>query len=134
LSHEQPDRYRQHYLAVQTKAVSRFAARGQAWTLLRRDFPDRYVELYVDERARGRPTAPPDVRSKAWRRATGLLVDLRTGEYSGLFAAAKASGLDELNAYATAVSHLRNRHAETFAGLVAREVDFWVREGAVSWT
>ena len=126
LAREQETAYRKHYTALRPAATSSHTARGQAWTRLRHDFPDRYVELYIEERSTGPADAPPNIRTKAWQRASSLLSDLTAVEYHRLLDRARAEGFNEAAAYARAVSQLRNSHTELFAQILSSEIEMWL--------
>jgi hypothetical protein len=69
LSHEQHAAYAVLYEQVlaEIPGLTRHHARGRAWTRLRREFPDRYLELFALEHGGIGDDVPPGVRSRSWR-------------------------------------------------------------------
>ena len=123
LSREQPAAYSALYEQVLSEApgLTRYQARGQAWTRLRYEFPDRYLELFALGQSGIETEVPPDIRSKSWQRASARLADLRRTDYRSRFAGFRAQGMSPRKAYERAVASLRNRDPGLFARLLAGE-------------
>ena len=104
------------------RTQARDQARGQALTQLRYRYPDRYLELCAQERAGPSTDVPPDVRSKAWQKASGALADLLAPAYRELFGQMRARGLNDPCAYDLAITQLRNDHQDLFARVLAEQI------------
>jgi hypothetical protein len=87
----------------ETPGLTRYQARGRAWTRLRHQFPDRYLELFALEQGGIRTDVPPDPRGKSWQRACVRLADLRKTAYLSRFAEFRAQGVVPPKAYDRAV-------------------------------
>lgn len=125
LAREDRPAYRALYEQTRPQAGTHDQARGRALTLLRYRHPDRYLELYAQERLGPGTDAPPQIRAVAWRRASRRLAALHVPAYRELFAQAKASGLTGSCAYDLAITQLRNAHQELFVRLLATEISRW---------
>jgi len=122
LANEQRAAYRALYADTRPRTQARDQARGQALTQLRYRYPDRYLELYAQERARPGTDVPPDVRSKAWQKASGALADLLAPAYRELFGQVRARGLNGPRAYDLAITQLCNDHQDLFARVLAEQI------------
>jgi hypothetical protein len=128
LAHEQHAAYRAHYESLQRECpgLDRFAARGQAWTRLRGQFPDRYLELYAADRAGlGAPVADADIRTKSWQRASSVLADVCKPAYQRLFSEFRGQGMNGALAYNRAIACVREANPDLFSRLLAREYQLW---------
>jgi hypothetical protein len=123
LAREHRATYRALYAGTRPRTHTHDQARGQALTLLRYRYPDRYLELFAQERA-GPPGTdiPPAVRSKAWLRACGALADLLAPAYRELFRQMRARGLNDPCAYDLAITQLRHGNQDLFTRLLADEI------------
>jgi hypothetical protein len=123
LSHEEPAAYSALYEQVLSEipGITRHRARPRAWTLLRRQFPDRYLELFAREQAGIGAEVPPDIASKAWQRASARLADLRGAAYLPRYAQFRAQGMTAPKAYERAIAAVRVADADLFARLLAQE-------------
>jgi len=128
LSHEHYPAYSALYEQVlaETPGLTRYQARGRAWTRLRYQFPDRYLELFALEQGGIRTDVPPDPRGKSWQRACGRLADLRRTAYRFHFAEFRAQGMAPSKAYDRAVAALREDNAGLFTRLLAEEYQRWL--------
>jgi hypothetical protein len=123
LSREQPAAYSTLYEQVlsKTPGLTRYQARGQAWTRLRHEFPDRYLELFALGQSGIETEVPPDIRGRSWQRASAQLAYLRKTDYRSRFAGFRAQGMSPLKAYERADAALRDRDPGLFARLLAEE-------------
>jgi hypothetical protein len=123
LSHEYYAAYSALYEQVlsETPGLTRYQARGRAWTRLRYQFPDRYFELFALERSGIRTDVPPGIRSKSWQRASARLADLRPAAYRSGFAGFRTQGMSPRKASERAAAAIRDRDADLFARLLAEE-------------
>lgn len=128
LSREQHAAYGALYEQVlsESAGLSRHQARGRARTLLRREFPDRYLELYGLERCASDTDVPPAIRSKSWQRATARLADLHKAAYQPRYEGFMAQDMPPAKAYDRAVAAIRERYADLFARLLAEEYQLWM--------
>jgi hypothetical protein len=122
LAREQRASYRELYADTRPRTQTHDQGRGQALTLLRYRYPDRYLELYAQERVAPGTDVPPDVRSKAWQKASGTLADLLDHAYRGLFEKMRARGLNNSCAYDLAIAQLRNDNQDLFTRVLADEI------------
>ena len=90
LAREDRPTYHAVYEQIRAQARTHDQARGRALTLLRHRYPDRYLELYAQERVGPGTDAPPEIRATAWRKASRRLAALRAPDYRQLFEQAKA--------------------------------------------
>jgi hypothetical protein len=127
LSHEQHAAYAALYEQVlaETPGLTRHHARGRAWTRLRHEFPDRYLELFALEHGGIGDDVPPEVRSKAWQRACARLAGLRQAAYRARYAQLRAQGMTPPKAYDRAIAAVREGNADLFARLLAEEYQQW---------
>jgi hypothetical protein len=135
LSHEQYAAYSALYEQVlaEIPGLNRHHARGRAWTRLRYQFPDRYLELFALEQSGAGTEMPPDVRSKSWQRANARLADLRKAAYEPRYAEFRAQGMAASKAYDRAVAVVRDGNENLFARLLAEEYQLWlVASGAAA--
>ena len=123
LSHEQYAAYSTLYEQVlaEIPGLTRHHARGRAWTRLRYQFPDRYLELFALEQSGAGTEMPPDIRGKSWQRANARLADLRKAAYRPRFAEFRAQGMASSKAYDRAMAIVREGNADLFARLLAEE-------------
>jgi hypothetical protein len=128
LAREQRVVYRELYEQTRQRVQTHDQARGRARTLLRYRFPDRYLQLYAEEQVGPGTEVPPEVRSKAWLRASAALAELLGDAYRALFGQAHAGGLNNSCAYDMASSQLRAANQELFARLLAEEIRCSLRE------
>jgi hypothetical protein len=128
LACEEQDTYQLLYEEVRPNATSRTTARGQAWTRLRWLFPDRYLELFADERGVVPSQVPARVRSRAWSRATAALADLRKDQYRSLYDQKVSDGVGVGRAYESAMVEVRNQNPEVFMRLLADQIALWSAE------
>jgi hypothetical protein len=128
LAREQRATYRDLYAGTRGRTQTHDQARGQARTLLRYRYPDRYLELYAQERAGPGTNLPPHVRSKAWLKANGTLADLLAPAYRELFEQMRARGLNNSCAYDMACTQLRHHNAELFADVLTDEIRLCLAE------
>jgi hypothetical protein len=126
LSHEHYAEYSALYEHVLSQAadMTRHRARSRAWTQLRYQFPDRYLELYAVEQAgiediEGQ--VPSGVRSRCWQRANTRLAQSDKAAYQARLAEFRGPGITQSKAYDRAVAALRADHGELFARLLAEE-------------
>lgn len=128
LSHEQHTAYSALYEQVLSEipGLTRHHARPRAWTRLRYQFPDRYLELFALEQSGADTEVPPDVRSKSWQRANARLADLRKSAYQPRYAEFRAQGMASPKAYDRAVAVVREGNADLFARLLAEEYQLWL--------
>jgi hypothetical protein len=128
LSHEHYPAYSALYEQVlsETPGLTRYQARGRAWTRLRYQFPDRYFELFALEQGGIRTDVPPDPRGKSWQRACGRLADLRRTVYRSHFTEFRAQGMAPSKAYDRAVAAIREDNAGLFTRLLAEEYQRWL--------
>jgi hypothetical protein len=126
LSHEHYPAYSALHEQVlsETPGLTRYQARGRAWTRLRYQFPDRYFELFALERGGIRTEVPPDPRGK--QRACGRLADLRRMAYRSHFPEFRAQGMAPSKAYDRAVAAVREANAGLFTRLLAEEYQRWL--------
>lgn len=128
LSHEQYAAYSELYEQVlsETPGITRHLARPRAWTLLRRQFPDRYLELFAHGQAGIDAEVPPDIGSRAWQRASARLADLRSTDCQPRYAQFLNQGMPAPRAYDRAIAVVRNSDADLFARLLAEEYQGWL--------
>lgn len=128
LSHEHYPAYSALYEQVlsETPGLTRYQARGRAWTRLRYQFPDRYFELFALEQGGIRTDVPPDPRGKSWQRACARLADLRKTSYRSRFEEFRAQGMAPSKAYDRAVAAVRDGNAGLFVRLLAEEYQRWL--------
>lgn len=122
LAREQRAIYRGLYTDTRPRTQTHDQARGQALTLLRYRYPDRYLELYAQERVAPGTDVPPEVRSKAWQKASGALADLLDPAYRELFQIMRARGLNNSCAYDMAIAQLRDDNQDLFTRVLADEI------------
>jgi nucleoid-associated protein Lsr2 len=122
LAREQRGAYRELYTSVQAHTQTHDQARGRARTLLRYRYPDRYLQLYAEERAGPGAGLPPHIRSKAWLKANATLAGLLAPAYHELFEQMRANGLNDPCAYDMATTQLRRHNAELFADVLIDEI------------
>ena len=123
LASEQNVDYAALYYEIRPTARSRFSARGQAWTRLRRLHEERYLDLYALELAGHRITVSAKIRTTAWQQACSRMSDLYKSEYRELLRQHREAGLSDSQAYNRAWASLREAHAEMFATLLAHEYE-----------
>ncbi len=114
--------YRALYEQTQPQAHTHDQAHRRALTLLRHRHPDRYLELYAQERVGPGTDARPEIRSRAWRKASRRLAARDATAFPELFEHAKTGGLTGSRAHDLAVTQLRSKHQELFARLLAAEI------------
>jgi hypothetical protein len=125
LAREDRPTYRALFEQVRPQVRTHDQASGRALTLLRYQYPDRYLELYAQERLGPGTNVPPEVRAVAWRTASRRLATLRFPAYRDLFGQAKVGGLTGSCAYDLAITQLRNAHQELFVRLLVTEISRW---------
>ena len=128
LAREQRGTYRVLYASARARTQTHDQARGQARTLLRYRYPDRYLQLYAEQRADPGTSLPPYIRSKAWLKATATLADLLAPAYRELFEQIRANGLNNSCAYDMATTQLRHHNAELFADVLTDEIRLCLAE------
>ncbi len=123
LSHEQYAAYAALYEQVlaEIPGLTRHQARPRAWTRLRYEFPDRYLELFALEQGGIGTEVPPDIRGRSWQRANARLADLRQAAYRPRYAEFRAQGMAASKAYDRAIAVVRDGNADLFARLLAEE-------------
>jgi hypothetical protein len=128
LSHEQYTAYSALYEQVLSEipGVTRHQARGRAWTRLRYEFPDRYLELFALEHGGIGAEVPPDIRTKSWQRASARLAELRKAAYRSRYAQFRAQGMTPAKAYDRAIAAVRDGDPDLFARLLAEEYQLWL--------
>lgn len=128
LADEESGVYRELYELVLSlgPGLSRHQARGRARTMLRYQFPGRYLELYALELCTPAAKVPPAVRSRSWQRASARLADLREPDHKGHYARFRAQGMTTRRAWERATAELRNASADLFARLLAEEYRLWL--------
>lgn len=128
LSHEQPAAYSMLYEQVLSEIpdLTRYRARGRAWTRLRYEFPDRYLELFALEQSGIGTDVPPGIRSKSWQRATARLADLRKAAHQSRYAEFRTQGMTTAKAFERAIAAVRHGDADLFARLLAEEYQLWL--------
>jgi hypothetical protein len=130
LSHEQPAAYAALYEQVlaETPGLTRHQARPRAWTRLRHEFPDRYLELLALEHGSTGADLPPEVRSKSWQRACGLLAERCAAAYRARYAEFRAQGMAPQKAYDRAIAAVRQGNADLFMRLLAEQYQRWLTQ------
>ncbi|HLJ98960.1 MAG TPA: hypothetical protein VKU39_03520 [Streptosporangiaceae bacterium] len=128
LSHEQCAAYTALYerLLAENPGLTRYQARGRTWTLLRYQFPDRYLELFALERSGGAADLPPDVRTRSWRRANARLAEIRETAYRPRYAEFAAQGMLPAKAHDRAIAAVRQDNPDLFGLLLAQEYEAWL--------
>ena len=126
LAREQPTAYAEIYEKIRPGEATAAHARGKAWTRLRRQFPDRYLELFAEEQAAPAAEIPANIRTKSWQRATASLADLRADAYRELYEQFFTGGMPEPRAYDRAMAILRETESELFTQLLAHEYKMWL--------
>jgi hypothetical protein len=128
LSHEQHAAYSALYERVlsQIPGLTRHQARGRAWTRLRYEFPDRYLELFALERSGIGTDVPPAIRTKSWPRASAQLAELRKTAYRSGYGQFRAQGMTPAKAYDRAMAAVRDGDPDLFARLLAEEYQLWL--------
>jgi hypothetical protein len=123
LSHEHYREYSALYEHVLSQApgMTRHLVRSRAWTQLRYQFPDRYLELYALEQAGIQDTMPAAIRSRCWQRANTRLAHTRKAGYQARLSEFRKQGMTQSKAYDRAVAALRAGHGDLFARLLAEE-------------
>ena len=123
LSHEQYAAYSTLYEQVlaEIPGLTRHHARPRAWTRLRYQFPDRYLELFALEQSGAGTDLPSGIRGRSWQRANARLADLRKAAYQCRYAEFRAQGMASSKAYDRAIAAVRDRNADLFARLLAEE-------------
>lgn len=129
LSHEKHAAYAALYEQVlaEIPGLTRHHARGRAWTRLRQEFPDRYLELFALEDGGIGYDVPPGVRSRSWQRACARLAGLREAAYRARYAQLRAQGMTPPKAYDRAIAAVREGNADLFARLLAEEYQQWAK-------
>lgn len=129
LSHEQPAAYSSLYEQVlaQTPGLTRYQARGRAWTRLRYQFPGRYLELAALENS-GIEEIPPGIRTKSWQRATARLADLCHSSYQPQFTRFRAGGMTPSRAADRAAAIVRDSNPDLFTRLLTEEYQLWLTQ------
>lgn len=122
LAREDRPTYRALYEQTRPLAGTGDQARGRALTLLRYHHPDRYLELYAQERLGPGTTVAPQIRATAWRKASKWLATRHAAAYRELYGQARASGLARPRAHDLAMTQLRNAHQELFACLLTSQI------------
>jgi hypothetical protein len=133
LSHEQHAAYAVLYEQVlaETPGLTRHQARPRAWTRLRHEFPDRYLELFALEHGGIGDDVPPEIRTKSWQRACARLAELRTTAYRTRYAQSRAQGMTPSKARDRAIAAIRQDNAALFARLLAEEYQRWLTQSGV---
>lgn len=128
LAHEEHAAYAVHYenLNREKPGLTPHQARGQAWTRLRWQFPDRYLELFAEERGGVTAGIPADIRTKAWARATARLADLRGEACEKQSAVFRAQGMSKPKAYDRAMAAIREADTGLFTRLLVDEYEVWL--------
>jgi len=128
LCHEQYAAYSTLFEQVLSEipGLTRHHARCRAWTRLRYQFPDRYLELFALEQSGVGTEMPPDIRGKSWQRANARLADLRKATYRPRYAEFRAQGMASSKAYDRAMAAVRDDNADLFARLLAEEYQLWL--------
>jgi hypothetical protein len=132
LARERRSAYDEAYQAIRPLTETRFHARDRAFTQLRHRYPDRYLELYAEERAGVTTSVPPGLRSKSWQRAIARLADLSGPAYQELSREMRARGMSSGRAYDMAMTRIRHASGELFAALLADELMMWLGEAGIS--
>ena len=125
LARQEYDAYRGHYTAFKADGYEKHQARGRAWTQLRAQFLDAYLELYALEQVSPGYDASPEIRTRSWSRAMGLLGDLRKTPYREHYERFIADGLSKPDAAYRASAVIRSEDPELFARLLAAEIRMW---------
>lgn len=123
LSHEHYREYSALYEDVlsETPGMTRHCVRSRAWTQLRYQFPDQYLELYALEQAGIEDKVPPGMRSRCWQRANTRLARSDEAAYQARLAEFRGQGITQSKAYDRAVAALRADYGDLFARLLAEE-------------
>ncbi len=123
LSHEHYREYSALYedVLAETPGMTRHLVRSRAWTQLRYQFPDRYLELYALEQAGIEDKVPSGMRSRCWQRANTRLARSDEAAYQARLAEFRGQGITQSKAYDRAVAALRADHGDLFARLLAEE-------------
>lgn len=122
LAREDRPTYRSLYEQTRPLVSTGDQARGRALTLLRYHYPDRYLELYAQERLGPGTAVAPQIRAAAWRKASRWLAAQHAATYQELLGQARASGLAGPRARDLAITQLRNAHQELFARLLSSQI------------
>lgn len=125
LARQEYDAYRVHYNSLRASGYENHQARGRAWTLLRHQFLDAYLELYALEQVSPGYDTSPLIRGRAWQRAMGLLGNLRKVPYREHYERFLADGLNMPAAAYQASTVIRAQEPELFARLLAAEIRLW---------
>lgn len=125
LAREQPAAYAAIYERVRPEEPGGVHARGKTWTLLREQFPDRYLELFAEEQVAPETEIPADIRAKSWNRATSNLADLHADRFNELHEQFSAK-MPQPRAYDRAVAALRQFDEPLFTRLLAEEYKLWL--------
>jgi len=128
LSHEQYTAYAALYEQVlaEIPGLTRHQARPRAWTRLRYEFPDRYLELFALEQGGIGDEVPPGIRSRSWQRACARLAEVREAGYRSRYAEFRAQRMAPPKAYDRAIAAVREGNADLFARLLAEEYQRWL--------
>ena len=134
LSHEQHTAYAALYEQVLSEipGLTRHQARPRAWTRLRHEFPDRYLELFALEHGDIGDDVPPEVRSKFWQRACAQLAGLHATAYRARYAEFHAQGMTPQKARDRAIAAVRQDNTDVFARLLAEEYQRWLTQSGAA--
>ena len=132
LSHEHYREYSALYedVLAETPGMTRHLVRSRAWTQLRYQFPDRYLELYALEQAGIEDKMPPGMRSRCWQRANTRLARSDEAAYQARLAEFRGAGITQSKAYDRAVAALRADYGDLFARLLAEEYQLHLAKAA----
>lgn len=125
LARQEYHAYRKHHAVFTAQGYAKDQARGRAWTQLRRQFPDAYLELYALEQVEPGYDTSPQIRARSWQQAMGLLGDLRKTSYREHLRRFLAEGLSNADAAYRASAAIRSQDPELFARLLAAEIRMW---------
>lgn len=125
LARQEYDAYRGHHAGLTARGYAKDQARGRAWTQLRGQFPDAYLELYALEQVGPGYDTSPQVRARSWQQAMGLLGNLRKTSYREHLERLLAEGLSKADAAYRAAAAIRSQDPELFARLLAAQIRMW---------
>jgi hypothetical protein len=128
MAREEHAAYAIHYedLTREIPGLTMHQARGRAWTRLRHQFPDRYLELFAEERGGVTTDIPADIRTKSWQRATARLADVHADECREQSARLVAQGMAKPKAWSRAMAAIREADADLFVKLLTEEYQLWL--------
>jgi hypothetical protein len=126
LAREQAASYAAIYEKIRPAEGAPVNARGKAWTMLRHQYPDRYMELFAEEQIAPAAEIPAAIRSKSWSRASARLADLRADAHRESYEQFRRQGMPDPRAWDRAVAVIREADADLFTRLLTEEYRLWL--------